>query len=194
MTLALIIFILGIFVGFFYKYKIKNLNAHESTLSSSTKTLLANLGYYLIVIISFFIALNILGVKLSSLAIVASTLSVGIGFGLQNVVSNFVSGIILMFERSIKIGDNIEVGDNRGYVTDIRMRSTTIKTNENIDIVIPNQQFIENKVINWTINDKIRRFSIPFGVAYASDAKEVIELVKEAVIQSDYKRYIIDNA
>ena len=194
MTLALIIFILGIFVGLFYKYKIKNLSAHESTLSSSTKTLLANLGYYLIVIVSFFIALNILGVKLSSLAIVAGALSVGIGFGLQNVVSNFVSGIILMFERSIKIGDYIEVGDNRGYVTDIRMRSTTIKTNENIDIVIPNQQFIENKVINWTMNDKIRRFSIPFGVAYGSDPKEVIDLVKEAVIQSDYKRYIIDNA
>ena len=192
MTLAFIIFILGIIVGIFYKYKIKNLNAQESTLSSSTKTLLANLGYYLIVIISFFIALNILGVKLSSLAIVAGALSVGIGFGLQNVVSNFVSGIILMFERSIKIGDYIEVGDNRGYVTDIRMRSTTIKTNENIDIVIPNQQFIENKVINWTMNDKIRRFSIPFGVAYGSDVDQVIKVVKKAVMESDYRPYIID--
>ena len=192
MTLSLIIFILGIFVGLFYKYKIKNLSTHESTLSSSTKTLLANLGYYLIVIVSFFIALNILGVKLSSLAIVAGALSVGIGFGLQNVVSNFVSGIILMFERSIKIGDYIEVGENRGYVTDIRMRSTTIKTNENIDIVIPNQQFIENKVINWTMNDKIRRFSIPFGVAYGSDADQVIKVVKKAVMESDYRPFIID--
>ncbi len=192
MALALIVFILGVIAGLLYKGKIKNIKTKRSAFTSSTKTLLANLGYYLIIIISFLISLNILGVKLSSLAIVAGALSVGIGFGLQNIVSNFVSGIILMFERSIKIGDYVEIGDNRGYITDIRMRSATIKTNENIDIVIPNQQFIESNVINWTMNDKIRRFSIPFGVAYGSDIDKVAKIVKEAVLNSDYRPYIID--
>jgi len=90
-------------------------------MSESTQTLLINLGHYFIFIITFFIALNVLGIDLSSIALVAGALSVGIGFGLQNIISNFVSGIILMIERSIKIGDYLEIDDNtRGRVTDIR--------------------------------------------------------------------------
>ncbi|WP_300363809.1 mechanosensitive ion channel domain-containing protein, partial [Hydrogenimonas sp.] len=132
-------------------------------------------------------ALNVIGVNLSSIALVAGALSVGIGFGLQNVVSNFVSGIILMFERSIKIGDYIEFDENlRGHVSDIRMRSTTITTNANIDVIVPNQDLIQNRVINWTMNDRIRRFDIPFGVAYGSDVDRVIEVVLEAVKQSGF--------
>ncbi len=153
---------------------------------------MANLGYYLIVIISFFIALNILGIKLSSLALVAGALSVGIGFGLQNVVSNFVSGLILMFERSVKIGDYVEVGEHAGYVTDISMRSTTINTNDNIDIIIPNQSFIQNNVINWTMNDNIRRFAVPFSVAYGTDVHDVMNIVKNAVTNSPLQKEIVE--
>ena len=194
MVLALVIFILGFLVGALYKYKINKIASNRLSLTPSTRTIISNLGYYIIITIAFFVALNILGVKLSSIALVAGALSVGIGFGLQNVVSNFVSGLILMFERSIKIGDYIEVDDNiRGYVTDIRMRSTTITTNENIDIIIPNQSFIQNNVINWTMNDNIRRFSIPFGVAYGSDVHKVIDVVKNAVINSEYRDDIIEN-
>ncbi len=86
----------------------------------------------------------------------AGALSVGIGFGLQNIISNFVSGIILMVERSIKIGDYIAVDkDTRGRVTDIRMRSIVLNTGSNIDITVPNQRLVENRVINWSMNDKI---------------------------------------
>ena len=191
-VLSLVVFILGFIIGSLYKRKINKIATRKGSFTASTRTMVANLGYYLIVIIAFFISLKTLGVTLSSLAIVAGALSVGIGFGLQNVVANFVSGLILMFERSIKIGDYIEVADHRGHVTDIRMRSTTIKTNDNIDIIIPNQSFVQNNVINWTMSDKIRRFNIPFGVAYGTDAHKVMQVVKDAVMQSDYNKYIID--
>jgi len=194
LVLSLFIFILGFLIGAFYKRKISKISINSTSFTPSTKTLIANLGYYTIIIIAFFISLNTLGIKLSSLAIVAGALSVGIGFGLQNIVSNLVSGIILMFEKSIKIGDYIEIDDTiRGYVTDIRLRSTTIKTNDNIDIVIPNQSFIQNNVINWTMNDKIRRFSIPFGVAYGTNVHKVIKVIEDAILQSEYKKDIINS-
>ena len=184
---ALLIFILGILIGGFYKTYLRKIFRNHQSITLSTQTLLANLGYYVIVVIAFFSALNVIGVNLSSIALVAGALSVGIGFGLQNVVSNFVSGIILMFERSIKIGDYIEFDENlRGHVSDIRMRSTTITTNANIDVIVPNQDLIQNRVINWTMNDRIRRFDIPFGVAYGSDVDRVIEVVLEAVKQSGF--------
>ena len=194
LIVSLLIFIIGFIIGSFYKRQIKKLSLKSRTLTSSTRTLLSNLGYYVIFIITFFIVLKILGINLGSIALVAGALSVGIGFGLQNVISNFVSGIILMIERSIKIGDYIQIDDElRGYVNDIRMRSITIVTNENIDIIIPNQKLIENNVINWTMNDNIRRFSIPFGVAYGTDAHRVINLVTEAVLQSKYREDIVEN-
>ena len=192
-AISLLIFVLGFLIGALYKNRIGKIAAsNRKSFTPSTRTLLANLGYYLIVTIAFFIALNVLGVKLSSIALVAGALSVGIGFGLQNIVSNFVSGLILMFERSVKIGDYIEIDGHRGYVTDIRMRSATINTNENIDIIIPNQSFIENNVINWTMHDNIRRFSVPFGVAYGTDVHTVIKVVENAILESDLRGDIIE--
>ncbi len=186
LIVALIIMIVAFIIGSFYKTSINRLDS--KSVSSSTKTLLANLGYYTILLIAFFIALHTLHIDLTSIALIAGALSVGIGFGLQNIVSNLVSGLILMFERSIKIGDYIEIdGELRGRVTDIRMRSTTISTNDNIDIVVPNQKFIQDNVINWTMNDKIRRFEIPFGVAYGTDPNKVIQVVLEAVKNSGFK-------
>ncbi len=187
LALALLIFVLGFLLGNFYKKQIKKIALKNKTITSTTQTILSNLGYYFIFIITFFIALKVLGINLSSLALVAGALSVGIGFGLQNIVSNFVSGIILMVERSIKIGDYIEIDENlRGRVTDIKMRSITINTNSNIDVIVPNQDLIQNRVINWTMNDKIRRFEIPFGVAYGTNPQKVIDIILEAVQKSAF--------
>jgi small-conductance mechanosensitive channel len=195
LLMSVLIFVLGFFAGGQYKKRINRLTANRSSFTSSTRTLLANLGYYAIITIAFFIGLNILGVKLSSIALVAGALSVGIGFGLQNIVSNFISGLILMFERSIKIGDYIEVDEHtQGYVTDIRMRSTTVTTNENIDIIIPNQDFIQKNVVNWTMNDNIRRFGVPFGVRYGTQPEEVIRVVLEAVRNSGLMNDIYESA
>ncbi|WP_457605710.1 mechanosensitive ion channel domain-containing protein [Nitratifractor sp.] len=185
-ALAFLLLTIGFLFGWLYKRAISRIDSHNIT--PSTKTLLGNLGYYLIITVAFFATLHYLGISLTSLALVAGALSVGIGFGLQNIVSNFVSGIILMFERSIKIGDFIELDNGlRGYVSDIRMRSMTITTNSNIDIVVPNQQLIENRVVNWTMNDKIRRFEIPFGVAYGTLVEDVIRVVMEAVGHSGFQ-------
>ncbi|WP_353662845.1 mechanosensitive ion channel domain-containing protein [Hydrogenimonas sp. SS33] len=185
--LALLVFVLGFIFGQLYKSGIKRLTKNSTSITPSTQTLLANLGYYIIVIIAFFIMLKVLGINLTSIALVAGALSVGIGFGLQNMVSNFVSGLILMFERSIKIGDYVELdNDLRGHVSDIRMRSTTITTNDNIDVIVPNQDLIQNRVVNWTMNDRIRRFKIPFGVAYGTDVQKVETVILEAVATSGF--------
>ncbi len=187
LLLAFMILLIGFLIGILYKKGIKRLSKRSHTITPSTRTLLANLGYYFIVLIALFATLKTLGIDLSSIALIAGALSVGIGFGLQNMVSNFVSGLILMFERSIKIGDYIEIDDSlTGRISDIRMRSTTITTNDNIDVIVPNQDLIQNRVINWTMNDKIRRFRIPFGVAYGTDAKKVIKVIKEAVAKSGF--------
>ncbi len=188
MTISFIILIFGFLIAGMYKKKIDSLTLNKRSFTPSTRTMVGNLGYYVIILIVFFLALNVLGVKLSSLALVAGALSVGIGFGLQNIVSNFVSGLILMFEKSIKIGDYVQLDDENlhGHVVDIRMRATTINTNDNIDIIVPNQNFIQHNVINWTMNDKIRRFEIPFSVKYGTDAEEVIGLIKKAVNQSAF--------
>jgi len=184
--IALFIFVFGYFISKFYKSSIQKFSSNKK-LNLSTLKIVSNLGSYMIFLITFFIVLKVLGIDLSSIALVAGALSVGIGFGLQNIISNFVSGIIIMVEHSVKIGDYIQLDDAlRGHVTDIRMRSITINTNSNIDVIVPNQELIQNRVINWTMNDKIRRFEIPFSVAYGTDAQKVIDVVLEAVKESNY--------
>lgn len=185
--ISLLIFTFGFLIGGYYKVHIQKIMSTRFMIDSSTKTILANLGYYLILIISFLIALDTVGINLSSIALVAGALSVGIGFGLQNIVSNFVSGLILMFERSVRVGDFVELSDSlRGHIVDIRMRSTVLRTNENINIIVPNQNFIQNNVINWTMNDSIKRFEIPFGVAYGTKPELVIDVILKAVNEKHF--------
>ena len=188
MFIVLVISVLGFLVGRFFKRIIQKTREDESEFTVSSRIILANITYYFIIFIAFFTSMKVLGINLSSLAIVAGALSVGIGFGLKNIVSNFVSGIILMMERNIKIGDYIELNENlRGHVIDISLRSTTISTNTNIDVIIPNQNFIQNNVINWTMNDNIKRFEIPFGVKYGTKPQKVIDVVLKAVKESGFK-------
>lgn len=191
MIVAILIFVIGFMIGRIYKTNIKKIMPSNIPIDASTRTIFSNIGYYIILLISFFVALNVLGINLSSLALVAGALSVGIGFGLQNIVSNFISGIIIMFERSIKVGDYIELSnDIEGHVSDIQIRATTISTNSNIDVIVPNQNFVQNIVINWTMHDNIRRVQIPFGVAYGTKPETISRVVKEAVEKSHFKDVI----
>lgn len=191
LILVLLILLFGFIFGAIFKrkvLKVKNSDDDVEHSSHSARMIISNIGYYIIIMIAFFSALKSVGINLSSLAVVAGALSVGIGFGLQNIVSNFISGLILMFERSIKIGDYIQLSDDlRGRVTDIRMRSATIRTNANIDIIVPNQNFIENNVINWTMKDNLKRFEIPFGVKYGTPPQQVIDVILKAVKESGFK-------
>ena len=126
-------------------------------------------------------ALAALGVSFSKLALVAGALGVGIGFGLQTIVNNFVCGIIILFEKSLRVGDFIELPNGLlGEVREINIRSTLIRTLDNADILVPNADFVSQQVNNWTLNDNIRRFSIAFSVAYGSDLAEVQRVVVAA--------------
>jgi small-conductance mechanosensitive channel len=127
------------------------------------------------------IALSTLGINLTALTVFGGALGVGIGFGLQAIFSNFISGIIILFERSIKVGDFIELQSGvTGLVKEINVRSTLVTTNDNVDILVPNEEFIKAQVINWTLRDARRRMRIEFGVAYGTDK----DLVKKAALEA----------
>lgn len=127
------------------------------------------------IIIAFVVALNVIGVNLGALTFFSGALGVGIGFGLQSIFSNFISGVILLMEKTLKIGDFIELqGGLSGLVKEINFRSTVLTTNDNIDIIVPNEVFIKNQLINWTHADAKRRIHVPFGVAYGTP-KEIVQ-------------------
>jgi potassium efflux system protein len=152
--------------------------------SSGTKASLYTVGrlaHYVIIISALLIALASIGLDFGNLALVAGALGVGIGFGLQSIVSNFVSGLIILFEQSLRVGDYIELDTElTGTVKSINVRSTLITTNDNIDIVVPNSEFVNARLTNWTLGEKILRVRVPFGVAYGSDK----ELVRKAAIEA----------
>ncbi|RDX35637.1 hypothetical protein DZA50_06760 [Kangiella sp. HD9-110m-PIT-SAG07] len=160
------------------KHKIKN---------SSSLYLLHRLIHYLIIFIAAVAGFSALGLNLSNLTLIAGALSVGIGFGLQNLVSNFVSGLTIMFEKTLKVGDYIELEDGTtGQVQEIKTRSTRINTNDNIDVIIPNSYMVTNIVTNWTLKESTRRVRIPFGVAYGTDKEIVRKAATEAANNVQY--------
>jgi small-conductance mechanosensitive channel len=134
---------------------------------------------YLSITIGIIIILSSSGINLSILTVLLGTLGVGIGFGLQSITSNFISGIIILFESHLKVGDRIEVGNTSGDVVKISTRATTILTNDNIAIIVPNSNFINKEVINWSYNDRVVRFKIPIRVAFTSDVRLVEKLLLE---------------
>lgn len=191
---ALAIIIIGLMAGTFYKKWIARMTRRWQDMSQMSIRLVTNIGYYLVIIITFFIAVSSIGIDMTSISLIAGALSIGIGFGLQTVVSNLIAGVILMFERTIRIGDTIEISETlRGKVTDMRIRSTTIKTWDNVDIVVPNSSFIQNNVINWTLEDISRRLHIPFSVAYGTKVEDVKNAVLSELAVSKL-HYIRDEA
>ncbi len=138
------------------------------------------LSRYTIIGLGIALAVAAAGVDLSNLAFIMGALGVGIGFGLQTVVNNFVSGLILIFERPVKIGDVIEVGALVGEVTSIGIRASTVRTRQGAEVIIPNAQLISNEVVNWTASDRHRRVDVEVGVAYGTDLRHVVQLLTDA--------------
>ncbi|HDY85287.1 hypothetical protein LCGC14_0570620 [marine sediment metagenome] len=153
---------------------------------------------YGIILFGFLLAVSALGIGMDRITILLGALGVGIGFGLQTIVNNFVSGMILIFERPIHIGDSIEVGSVKGTITRIGIRASTIRSFDGADITVPNGTLLADSVTNWTMSDRIRRIELPVGVAYGTDTDMVIEalygsLVEQKGILSDPKPQIIFN-
>jgi len=141
--------------------------------------------HYCIITLGLLFALAAAGVHLSQLSIIVGALGVGIGFGLQSLVNNFVSGLILIFERPIKVGDKIQFGTNFGEVRSIGIRASNVRSFDGAEIIVPNGNLISNEVINWTLSDQQRRMDIKVGVAYGSDPEKVIELFGGVLNQFD---------
>ena len=136
---------------------------------------IAKLVHYVLIFVGFVVALLALGFEFTKLTIMLSALGVGIGFGLQGVVNNFVSGLILLFERPVRVGDYIEIGVNWAEIQKIGLRATTVQTFDQADVIIPNADLITNQVINWTLSNRRVRLIVPVGVAYGSDVALVME-------------------
>jgi potassium efflux system protein len=139
---------------------------------------------YVIVALAVVLMLRPLGVNASQLGWAAAALGVGIGFGLQEIVANFISGLILLFERPVRVGDVITIGDASGTVSKIRIRATTLRDWEQKELIIPNKELITGRLLNWTLSDEMTRLFISVGVAYGSDVDRAMALIREAAEQN----------
>jgi small-conductance mechanosensitive channel len=147
----------------------------KSGLDRALQYAIAQIVSNLVLVIGIFIVLENTGIHLGALTVFAGAVGVGVGFGLQNIASNFISGLVILAERPITIGDRVEVAGVVGQVQQIRARSTVILTNDNIAMIVPNSKFIDSPVTNWTYADPRVRFRVPIGVAYGSDVNKVRE-------------------
>jgi small-conductance mechanosensitive channel len=142
---------------------------------------------YSVMTLGVLVAFDFLGVSLSTFSLFAGAVGVGLGFGLQSVFANFIAGLLLLFDKSLKVGDFVELESGvHGEVRDVRVRATTITTNDNIDILVPNSEFVSGRVTNWTHGEASRRIRIPFGVVYGAEKAEVREAALEAAAEVPY--------
>jgi small-conductance mechanosensitive channel len=173
------VFVTRLFARLIFDRILKKFNIEEGI-----RYTLRRLTEYTFILIGIIVAFQFVGVDLSGLAVIFGLLSVGIGFGLQNVTANFVAGLVLLFERPIKIGDRVTVGDVEGDVEEISMRATRIRTLNNISIIVPNSQFTSSNIVNWSYGDLRVRLDIEVGVSYGSDLDLVLKSLKEIALEN----------
>ncbi|AMO71431.1 mechanosensitive ion channel family protein [Sphingorhabdus sp. M41] len=165
----------------FFSRLIETRLSKSERMTPSVRGLFGQLVRILMIGIAIFIALNMIGIDLTAFAVFTGALGVGIGFGLQSIFSNFVAGIIIILEKTLKVGDFVDLESGiTGEVREINVRSTLITTNDNIDMLVPNSEFINKRVINWTLREAKRRMHVPVGVAYGTDK----DLVKKAILEA----------
>jgi small-conductance mechanosensitive channel len=175
-------FVLTVFLAFVLSRLIRFFLEEEAfprmRLRRGVGNAVSTLLHYVVLLLGFALALSAAGMEFTQVALFAGAFSVGIGFGLQTVVNNFVSGLILLFERPIQIGDMIEVGELRGEVRRIGARSSTIRTFDGAEVIVPNANLITEPVVNWTLSDRRRRLDLEVGVAYGTDPEAVLALLE----------------
>ncbi|HEY0634416.1 MAG TPA: mechanosensitive ion channel domain-containing protein [Gammaproteobacteria bacterium] len=191
-ALALAILGLLLFLNGWFKARLTSRWLDGMPLERGARETMVTLSGYVGIVIAVLVALGVAGVEFSNLALIAGALSVGIGFGLQNIVNNFVSGLILLFERPVRIGDWVSVGTTEGYVKRISIRSTEIQTFDRAEVIVPNSDLISQQVTNFMLHDPRGRVRVPVGVAYGSDVYQVRDLLLKAC--SDHPLVITDGS
>lgn len=160
----------------------KKIIRNQESLDIRTREVFSKLFEVSIFFTVFLLLLQVMGINLTTLAVFGGALGVGLGFGLQSIASNFISGLIILLDRSITLGDYIQLEDGRtGVVTDMDLRSTTLETYDGKDIVVPNEKFISSSFTNWTHKNKKQRYRVDFSVAYETNIRELVEIIKTAV-------------
>ena len=179
------ILVLGFIVAKIYFKLFTKLHKRRKDMSTTSIKIVANIGATFIFFVTFIIAMSTIGLSVTNLAVLAGALSIGVGFALRSLVSSVISGMVLLSENYIKLGDYIRIKETlTGKVMDIGFRATVIRTIDNIHILVPNSELIDGQVINLTFEDRIRRIYIPFKVPYGSDVKKIRSVILEAVMAS----------
>ncbi|NCC74482.1 MAG: mechanosensitive ion channel, partial [Sphingobacteriia bacterium] len=180
---SFVIVIISIIILFYLTAKLKKLLALKILprykMDTGVSQSIATIIRYTLLILGLYIILQTSGIDLSALGVLVGALGIGIGFGLQNITNNFISGIIILFERPIKVGDRVELDEIAGTVSNISARATTVITNDNISVIVPNSDFINQRVINWSLNDRTVRLNFPVGVSYKEDPARIKKLLLE---------------
>jgi len=188
-TASILIFFLlltfFIFAGIFVRRAINRKIFKRFNVDEGTSYTLSRITQYIIITIGVLISFNFVGINLSSLTVIFGLLSVGIGFGLQNVTSNFISGLIILFERPISVGDRVMVNQIEGDIVEINIRATMVRTVNNISIVVPNSEFVSKDVINYSHGDPTYRLDVNVGVSYDSDLDTVLKALKEVAVNNN---------
>lgn len=178
---ALLVMLAAKLISWLLQRGLARYGAHYAHTNPAALYTLGRLSHYFILVVGLVLALGAAGIPVSKLTLIAGGIGIGLGFGLQAIFNNFISGLILLFDRSLKVGDFVELASGvHGTVRDIKIRATRITTNDDVDILVPNSEFVSGRLINWTLQDVTRRLRVPFGVAYGSSK----ELVKKAALEA----------
>lgn len=173
---VIVVVLIAWLVSWIFRRMIGQLGHRFPKDNQSILFVISRLAHYLIISIGIFAGLSSIGLSFANFALVAGALALGLGFGLQSIVNNFLSGLILFFERTVKVGDFVQLDNGeQGEVRSINVRGTIVNTNDNVDVIVPNSEFTERKVVNWTLLDPFRRIHVPFRVAYESNEDIVVE-------------------
>jgi len=179
LCVAALLFLLCVLLSVLLQSLLRRYARRYEHVNPSSVYVVGRLTHYLLLLVGILLALNASGIPMSRFAVFAGALGVGLGFGLQAIFNNFVCGLVLLFDRSLKVGDFVDLASGvQGSVRDIHIRATRVTTNDDIDILVPNSEFVNGRVVNWTVRQGHRRLKVPFHVAYDSDKA----LVKEAAM------------
>jgi len=181
----IIILLITVIISRFLKFIIEDVSLKRAKLPRGVPAAISVTIRYFLIVLGVMFALSAAGIELGKFSLLAGALGVGIGFGLQNIVNNFISGLILIYERPLQVGDTIEVENLLGQVNRIGIRSSNVKTYDGAEVVVPNGNLISNQLINWTLSDNKRRIDFRVGVSYGSDPNQVLEILEKVAKENE---------